>query len=133
MVKVIMGLKGEGKTKKLIDLVKKALNEENGNVVVIEKNADLTYDIPYQARLVQLTEPGYDFLRGVVSGLHSGNYDITHIFMDSLLKLSGDKDLAKAEEFLDWAAAFSEKEGVKFTVTVSADSANATEGMKKFF
>ena len=133
MVKAIMGRKGEGKTKKLIALVKEALAEENGNVVVIEKNATLTYDIPYQARLVTVTENGYDFLRGVVSGLHSGNYDITYIFMDSITKLTGDKDLAHAEAFLDWCEAFSQREGVKFTVTVSADAAAATEGMKKYF
>ena len=133
MVKVIMGLKGEGKTKKLIDLVKTAIDTESGDVVVIEGNAELTYDIPYRARLVQMSESGYEFLKGYISGLHSGNYDITHIFVDALLKLAGDKDLAKAEEFLNWAEAFGEKENVKFTITISADSALATEGIKKFF
>ena len=133
MVKVIMGLKGEGKTKKLIDLVKKAIDEEHGDVVVIESKKELTYDIPYRARLVQYNESGYDFLRGFASGLQSGNYDITHIFMDSLLKLAGDKDLAKAESFLNWLDAFSEKENVKFTLTISADAASAPEGIKKYF
>ncbi|MBQ4427546.1 MAG: hypothetical protein II881_07305 [Oscillospiraceae bacterium] len=133
MVKVIMGLKGEGKTKKLIDLVKTAIDTESGDVVVIEGNAELTYDIPYRARLVQMSESGYEFLKGYISGLHSGNYDITHIFVDALLKLAGDKDLAKAEEFLNWVEAFGEKENVKFTITISADSALATEGIKKFF
>lgn len=133
MVKVIMGLKGEGKTKKLIDLVKSALEEENGNVVVIEKSATLTYDIPYQARLVHIKESGYDFLRGVISGLHSGNYDITSIFMDSITKLTGDKDLTHAEAFLDWCETFSQREGVKFTITLSADASQATEGIKKYF
>ncbi|MBQ6756358.1 MAG: hypothetical protein IJP43_05375 [Oscillospiraceae bacterium] len=133
MVKVIMGLKGEGKTKKLIDLVKTAIDTESGDVVVIEGNAELTYDIPYRARLVQMSESGYEFLKGYISGLHSGNYDITHIFVDALLKLAGDKDLAKAEKFLNWVEAFGEKENVKFTITISADSALATEGIKKFF
>ena len=128
-----MGLKGEGKTKKLIDLVKTAIDTESGDVVVIEGNAELTYDIPYRARLVQMSESGYEFLKGYISGLHSGNYDITHIFVDALLKLAGDKDLAKAEEFLNWVEAFGEKENVKFTITISADSALATEGIKKFF
>ena len=118
MVKVIMGLKGEGKTKKLIDLVKKAIDEEHGDVVVIESKKELTYDIPYRARLVQYNESGYDFLRGFVSGL---------------LKLAGDKDLAKAESFLSWLDAFSEKENVKFTLTISADAASAPEGIKKYF
>lgn len=133
MVKVIMGLKGEGKTKKLIDLVKTAIDTESGDVVVIEGNAELTYDIPYRARLVQMSESGYEFLKGFISGLHSGNYDITHIFVDALLKLAGDKDLANAEKFLAWLEAFGEKENVKFTITISADSRLATNGIKKFF
>ena len=52
MVKIIMGLKGSGKTKKLVDLVRSAVETADGDVVVIEKEKKLTYDIPYQARLV---------------------------------------------------------------------------------
>lgn len=137
MVKVIMGLKGEGKTKKLIDLVNKALDEEHGDIVCIEKNASLTYNIPYRARLIKLSDyenaSGYDFLRGVISGLRAGNYDITHIFMDSLFKLSGNDSIVEAEKFLTWCEKFSDKEGVKFTLTISADAATATDEMKRFF
>lgn len=133
MVKVIMGRKGEGKTKKLIDLVNKALDEEHGDVVVIEKSGALTYDIPYRARLVQYTNVGYDYLCGFISGLQAGNYDITHIFMDSLFKLSGSDSLVEAEKFLAWCESFSDKEGVKFTMTISADADTATDGIRKFF
>ena len=136
MVKVIMGLKGEGKTKKLIELVKKAIDEEHGDVVCIEKNGELTYDIPYQARLIKLAPykvSGYEFLRGFISGLQAGNYDITHIFMDNLYKLSGSDSDDAAEQFLGWLEAFSEKENVKFTITISADAEAATSGMKKYF
>ena len=59
MIKVIMGVKGSGKTKLLIDLVQKALDEEQGDVVVIEKDRSLTYDIPHQARLIVASD--YDF------------------------------------------------------------------------
>lgn len=138
MVKVIMGLKGEGKTKKLIDLVKAELDKDHGDVVVIEKDAVLTYDIPYKARLVKLSDykdsgSGYELLRGFICGLRAGNYDITHIFMDSITKLAGNTSLEDAEKFLAWCDAFSEREGVSFTLTLSADSANATEGIRKFF
>ena len=54
MVKVIMGLKGSGKTKQLIELVTKAVDEESGDVVCIEKNPKLTYDIPYKVRLIDV-------------------------------------------------------------------------------
>jgi hypothetical protein len=137
MVKAIMGLKGEGKTKKLIAMVNKALEEERGDVVCIEKTANLTYDIPYQARLVKLSDyeggTGYDFLRGVISGLIAGNHDITYIFMDSLFKLAGTESIVEAEKFLDWCDKFAHREDVKFAMTISADAATATDEMKKYF
>ncbi len=136
MVKVIMGLKGHGKTKKLIDLVRRASEEEHGNVICIEQDASLRYDIPMSVRLVKLSDykvTGYVALKGFLCGLCAGNYDITHIFMDGLFKLAGTDSLNEAEEFLDWCDSFSAREGVKFTMTISADEAAATEGIKKFF
>ena len=136
MVKVIMGLKGSGKTKHLIELVKAAVDEEHGDVVVIEKEPKLTYDIPYTARLIEARQygiNGYDFLKGFISGLHAGNYDITHIFIDSLTKIVEEGVDARVEDFLDWCESFSEREKVKFTFTISADINLATEGIKKYF
>jgi len=136
MVKVIMGLKGSGKTKKLIDLVHKAAEKETGNVVCIEKGSKLTYDIPYKVRLVDAKSynfGNYEFLKGFLSGMHAGNYDITHVFIDGLLKIVDDPSNAKLEAFLDWCDAFSERENVKFTMVVSADGELATPGIKKYF
>ncbi len=136
MVKVIMGLKGAGKTKKLIDLVQKATEEEHGDVVCIERDAVLTYDIPYKVRLVNFSQyknkGGYAFLKGFICGLQAGNFDITHIFMDSLFKLSGSDSIVEAEEFLNWCESFSDREGVKFTLTISADESLATPGIRKY-
>lgn len=136
MVKIIMGLKGSGKTKQLIDLVKKAVDEENGSVVCIEKDPKLTYDIPHSVRLVEAKQydfGSYDFLKGFISGLHAGNYDISHIFIDSLFKILDETIDARTEEFLDWCESFSEHENVKFTMTVSADATLANEGIRKYF
>ena len=136
MVKVIMGLKGSGKTKQLIELVNLAVNEEHGDVVCIEKGAKLRYDIPYQVRLVEASSYdfyGYHFLQGFISGMHAANYDITHIFIDSVLRILNlelDDTLA---DFLEWCEIFSQRENVKFTITVSADVALATERIKRFF
>ena len=131
-----MGLKGSGKTKQLIELVKKAVDEEHGDVVCIEKGAKLTYDIPYQVRLVEASQygfNGYDFLKGFLSGLHSANYDITHVFIDSVLRIIGVEVDGRVEEFLDWCESFSEREKVKFTITISADINLATAGIEKYF
>jgi len=135
MVKLMMGLKGSGKTKQLIELVTQAIEVEHGDVVVIEKGAKLTYDIPHKARLVEASQyefDGYDFVKGFISGLYSANYDITHIFIDSLLKIIGSDVDEKMDDFLVWCDKFSERENVKFTISVSADSALASEIAKKY-
>lgn len=136
MVRVIMGKKGSGKTKQMIDLVNTAIQNENGNVVCIERDRKLTYDIHYHIRLVEASEydiQSYEFLKGMISGLYAGNYDITHIFVDSLCKIVNCESMNEAEVFLDWLNGFSEKHGIKFTVTISADVEQATDGIRKYF
>ena len=136
MVKLIMGLKGSGKTKQLIELVNKAVEEEHGDVVCIEKGAKLTYDIPHKVRLIQASQydfDGYDFLKGFISGLYSANYDITHIFIDSVIKIINTGVDARLDDFIEWCESFSQREDVKFTMTVSADIALATDRVKKYF
>ena len=137
MVRVIMGVKGTGKTKQMIDLINTAVQSEHGNVVCIERGPKLTYDINYKIRLVEASHydmKDYEFLKGFVSGLYAGNYDITHIFIYSLTKIvpSEATDLA-VEDFLDWLNDFGEDNNIKFTVTISADSSLASDGVKKYF
>jgi len=135
LVRLIMGLKGTGKTKTLVELVRKAVDEEHGDVICIEKDKVLTYDIPYQARLVHASEYGIqsiDLMRGFISGLSAGNFDITHVFIDNLFKIIGQVDAATLEEFLGWLERFGEREGITFTVTVSADPADYGESVTKF-
>ena len=136
MVRVIMGVKGTGKTKQMIELINTAVQNEHGNVVCIERGPKLTYDINYKIRLVEASQydmKDFDFLKGFISGLYAGNFDITHIFIDSLTKIvpSEATDLA-VEEFLDWLNRFGEANSIKFTVTISAASL-ASEGVKKYF
>ena len=136
MVKVIMGLKGSGKTKQLIELIHKAEKEEDGDVVCIEKGKKLRYDIPYTVRLVDSSQydfNGYDYFKGFISGLYSANYDITHIFIDSMLKIIGTKYDEKADEFLLWCEKFAGRENVKFTIMISVDVLLATDKIKKYF
>ena len=137
MVRVIMGKKGSGKTKQIIDMINNAVQTEHGNVVCIEKGNKLTFDIHYQIRLVEASQydiSSYPALKGFISGLYAGNYDITHIFIDSLTKIVASEATDHAvEEFLDWLNSFSEKNNIKFTVTISADASLATDGVKKYF
>ena len=136
MVKVIMGLKGGGKTKQMIDLMNAAVDTENGNVVAIERGPKLTYDINYKIRLVDVANfeiPTYECMKGFICGLYASNYDITHIFIDSLCKVVPSECDNETEVFLDWMESFSEKNNLKFTVTISADETVAPEGVKKYF
>jgi hypothetical protein len=131
-----MGRKGSGKTKQLIELAYKAVDEEHGDVVCIEKGAKLIYDIPHKVRLIEASQydfDGYDFLKGFICGLYSANYDTTHIFIDSVLRIIGVDADSRAEDFLDWCENFSQREQVKFTLTFSSDVGQATDRMKKYF
>ena len=137
MVRVIMGVKGTGKTKQMIDLINTAVKSESGSVVCIERGTKLTYDIPHAVRLVESKDyaiSNFDVMRGFISGLHAGNYDITHVFIESLSKIVGsDPENPRVEQFLDWLNEFGESNGIKFTVTISADTELASEGVRKYF
>ena len=135
MVRLIMGGKGSGKTKQLIEMINNAAKDEPGNVVCIEANRNMTYDIHYRIRLIDAQEyrlNSYDLFRGFISGLYAGNYDISHVFIDNLCKTVGREVDNETELFLNWLDMFGEKNGIKFTVSASGDPATATDGMKKY-
>lgn len=136
MIRVIMGKKGTGKTKQMIDMINEAVQSEHGNVVCIEKGSKLTFDIHYQIRLVDSSEydvANFTALKGFISGLHAGNYDITHIFIDSLTKIVPTDGYNDVEDFLSWLNNFGEKNGIKFTITISDEPDLAPEGIKQYF
>jgi hypothetical protein len=132
-----MGAKGSGKTKQLIELINYAAENEIGNVICIESGAKLTFDISNRVRLIDSSEfatNNFTFLKGFISGLYASNYDITHVFLDSLCKIvPSDPGSHEVEDFLSWLDGFAEDNGIKFTVTISADSALATHAMKAYF
>ena len=134
MIHVIMGLKGSGKTKKLIDSINETLAHASGDVVCIEYGKKLTYDINYRVRLVDSQEYAInnsDMLKGFLSGLHAGNFDITNVFIDNLYKTIGN-DKAAGEEFVAWCAKFAADNDMEITITISEDPAEASEAMKKY-
>ena len=134
MIHILMGLKGSGKTKKLIDSIKDTVVNAHGDVVCIEYGQKLTYDVPHKVRLVDSKEYGIknpDMLKGLLSGLHAGNYDITNVYIDNLYKTIG-TDRAAGEEFILWCAKFAEANYMEITITVSDDPALASEEVKKF-
>lgn len=92
MITLLVGKKGSGKTKKLIELANEAVKSSNGDIVVIEKGLKLTYDISHKARLVDsdaYSIEGADALVGFISGICAANYDVTDVFVDSTFKITG--------------------------------------------
>ena len=95
----------------------------------------MSYNIHYNIRLIDAQEydlHSYEMFRGFISGLYAGNYDISQVFIDNLCKTVGSDVDGETEKFLNWLDAFGEKNGIKFTVTISGDVAIATDGMRKF-
>ena len=134
MIHVIMGLKGSGKTKKLIDSINEAVASASGDVVCIEYGKKLTYDVNYRVRLVDSEEYGIsnsDMLKGFLSGLHAGNFDITNVYIDNLYITIGN-DRAAGEAFILWCAEFAQANNMNITVTVSDDAALASDAVKAY-
>ena len=113
----------------------KAVNEEQGDVICIEKDRNLTFDIPYQARLIYASDyqiGTFEFMKGFISGLRAGNYDISHIFIDNFHKLFNSSAEENVVDFLDWLNSFAASEGIKFTITMTADMETLGDEIKKY-
>ena len=134
MIKLIIGIKGTGKTKTLIQMVNSALQTTGGNVVVLEKGEKLRYDIKYQARLVNTDEyyvNDAQSLYGFVAGLLASNHDVTELFIDSALKICCE-DLAAFEKLVEELDLLTVKRDINITITASMPEENATDVIKKY-
>ena len=132
MLKLIVGTKGAGKTKTMIEMIDNATKTTSGNIVVIEKCMKLTTEINHAARLVDVDEYGVvgaDMLYGFVAGVLAGNYDITELFIDGILRII-DHNLEAAEKVLK--AIDKITENVEVVVTVSANVDELPEDLKKY-
>lgn len=133
MIKLIVGPKGAGKTKTMIDMIDNATKTTSGNIVVIEKSMKLTTSINHQARLLDVDEYGIqggDMLYGFVAGVLAGNYDITELFIDGILRIV-DHDMDVAATVLDKIDAIT-RDSVEVVITVSATEDALPEGIKKY-
>ncbi|MCQ2485688.1 MAG: hypothetical protein MJ168_10205 [Clostridia bacterium] len=136
MVSLILGKKGSGKTKRLIDAVNNAIEKSNGNVVCVEKKPMLTYDVNYRARLIDTDHyevSGYDAFYGFLSGICAGDHDITDILVDATLRI-GSRDYDELAAFLKKVDALSKNhvEEKNFIFTISADKSELPEGIFEY-
>ena len=134
MLKLIIGVKGSGKTKTLIEMVNTALANSSGSVVCIEKGSKLIYDIKYQARLIDTDQYLVDdaqSLFGFVAGILASNHDVTDLFIDSALKICNN-DVASFEKMVEELDALSTKIGFNVVMTSSLPVEEASELVKKY-
>lgn len=128
MITLILGHKGTGKTKRLMDMCNEAVANSKGNVVFIEKDNTLIYNLGHKVRLVAADEyaiNGFDSFYGFIAGMCAGNYDITDIFVDSTLKIGGDKEgLLSFVEKLNKLCA---KSDIRIVMSVSAEPGEIPE------
>lgn len=133
MIKVVIGLKGTGKTKELISTVNDVVKTAKGSVICLEKGDKLRFDVDHKARLISTDEFGindYDMFYGFLCGLAASNYDITEIFVDSITKICRSDDVAELENFLTELETIAKD--IDFFITVSMDAAAATDTIKKY-
>lgn len=128
MIKVIIGTKGTGKTKRLIEMVNSAAKTDNGHVVCLEYGDGLKYDISSQVRLINTKDyniSGYEAFGGFIKGLFASNYDISTLFVDGALKITGD-DLDKFAEVLADVNKIAGDATIVVLVSAAADAAPAS-------
>ena len=134
MVKLIVGLKGTGKTKTLIELVNKATEESKGAVICIERGSKLNYDITHKARLIDTESfmvADAQALYGFIAGITASNHDITDIFVDSALKICGN-DMAAFSAFVKAVDKLAASAGYNCVMTVSATVEECMPALREY-
>ncbi len=134
MIKLIVGNKGSGKTKALINMVNNAVKTTKGNVVCVEPGTKLTYDIDHKARLIDTDAyaiDGFDSFYGFLSGILAGNYDITEMFVDSTLKVGG-RDFEALDKMIHKLIPLAEESDTILTFTLSCDLSELSDALKVY-
>ncbi len=139
MIQVILGDKGSGKTKRLIDLTNEALKQERGNIIFIDDDKRYMYDLHRDIRFVDASEypSGYhcsahEFL-GFLCGMLSSNYDLTLIAVDAFKKLvRTDLDSDDMRDFFAQLEKLSERHGCSFVFSISCKPEDVPEFIRKY-
>ena len=132
MVQLIVGKKGKGKTKHLLDKVNSEVQKVSGNIVYLDKSTKHMYELNNKIRLIDvssylITDP--DEFVGFVSGIISQDHDLEQMYFDSFLKIAAleDKDISAVVEKLERMSDFFQ---VDFILSVSRDESELPESVK---
>lgn len=134
MLQLIAGSKGTGKTKKIVGQAKAAVSQTDGKVAFIEKGAELTYDLPHEVRLFNTDDyaiSGAEAFYGFLAGIAASDYDVKHIFVDSVVKIVGD-NAALVTEFIEKVDQLARKQEIEIVMTLSRDASEFSESINRF-
>ncbi|MDD2216251.1 MAG: hypothetical protein PHR60_07355 [Eubacteriales bacterium] len=133
MVKLLVGHKGSGKTKRMVQMANDMVDTSSGSIVFISKNHKLVYDLKYKIRVVCMTEYEYvtniDEYTGFIYGIISSDHDIEVIFIDGLLH-NKDVHIPDLKEFFTRLKNISRLYELDFVVSVSADLDELTDSLE---
>ncbi len=134
MVKLVMGAKGKGKTKFLLDNANEEAKNSDGVVIYLDKNAKHMFELDRNIRLINVLEypvSSFEVLMGFVCGLISGNNDIEAIYFDSFLTLANAEN-QNVDEIIDKLIILANKLGVDFIVSLSLDASEISDRFKEY-
>ena len=132
MVQLIVGKKGTGKTKQLLDKVNSEVKDISGSIVYLDKSTKHMYELNNKVRLIDVSrymiENESEFL-GFVCGIISQDHDLEQMYFDSFLKIAAleDKDISAVVEKLERMSDFFQ---VDFILSVSRDESELPESVK---
>ena len=135
MLKVIVGNKGSGKTGQLVDGMNRQVLSEGKNVVCFERGHRLVHQIRHEIRLIDMDDypvKGYQGLLGMISGVCAKDYDVTDVYIDSIVKVAKDDNLDDLPDFLDELDAFARANKIEITIILSADPSAVPASVLRF-
>ncbi len=135
MIRVIAGEKGTGKTAQLVDDINAQAITENNNIVCIERGNRLDRLLKYQVRLVDMNEypcSSFDQLLSFISGIYSKDFDLTHIYVDSIFKVAQSEEMSDFAAFLDQLDTFLKDKSIQVTIICSSSVESLDESIRRF-
>ncbi len=132
MVQLILGKKGKGKTKYLLEIVNDEIQKASGNIVYLDKNAKHMYELNNKIRLIDVSEhmiPDSNGFLGFVCGIISQDHDLEQMYFDSFLTIACKED-GHIDDIIDELEKISDKFNVKFVLSASLDAGEVSDSLK---
>ena len=132
MVQLIVGSKGDGKTKHLLDRVNNQIKTASGNIVYLDKNTKHMHELDNKVRLINVADyplKNCDEFIGFICGIISQDYDLEQMYLDSFLKIAKLED-ADITETIDKLDELGEKYNITFVLSISLDADDLPENAK---